>query len=85
MKEILGYNKRAKEKGKEKEREEKERILMDMEGIEGKRLQMIEYEQNRYDKMENNDGDSNSKYNNNNNYNDNNNNNNDNNGFRLGH
>ena len=29
MKEILGYNKRAKEKGKEKEREEKERILMD--------------------------------------------------------
>ena len=39
MKEILGYNKRAKEKGREKEREEKERLLMQNEGIEARKWQ----------------------------------------------
>ena len=39
MKEILGYNKRAKEKGREKEREEKERWLMQNEGIEARKWQ----------------------------------------------
>ena len=39
MKEILGYNKRAKEKGREREREEKERLLMQNEGIEARKWQ----------------------------------------------